>query len=1094
MQVTNDKKYIEFKQNIDNFINKYYKNLLIRGTILFVLLVSVIFLIVTTVEYIAWFNNLGRLFLFLVILVSSLFIFYYFFLQPLLRLLGIFKRITYKKTAEILTTHIPELKDYIFNILELKELKIDDKNYDLINAALLQKIELISKYEFTHAISFKSSKTLLKYLISIFLIYVLMFIFKPHVLIDGSDRIIHFNNYYEKNRGYSIIIDTSKLIVEKGKDLNIGISITGEYIPENLSVFIGKKEFLMEQIDIDSFNINLKSINNSFKFKIGVDKNTSNIYKVKVINPPFLNTFRIEASYPKYTTKSNEIFTQISDIKVPIGTKLKFIFKCNYVDSLFFVNKLKYDKFILNNDKFEYNKKILSSVNYSILAKNRDIERELIQNSFISSIPDLYPQIFTEQKISDKNKRLIYFRGEISDDYGFTKLYFVCNNNKIEIPVNKNITSQEFFFTYEFNVTKLEKYQYYFEIFDNDNVNGFKSTKSKILEFSIPDFKKLIDEKNAQNKEIEKKIEKSLLMINEFKKDINEIKKRMLSDNLSNYEKKQMLKNLQNKQKTLEQLLNELNQQNKEKDNKFNSFNQQNEELLEKQNEIQKLLESVLDEETKKLLEELQKLKNENNLNKNLDKLEMNYENLSEQLDKNLELLKKFEIERDLENISEQLDKISEEQELLASDSIKNSAKTDSLLEKNIKEMDNLKNEFDNLLDKNQQLEKPIKLDDKELSDEFDNLQQSLEDSKNDDSNDNSKKNEKEKKSKFSENSRKAKELSDKIKNSLNNNSNKQSGENAETLRQILENLFYFSFKQEDIYKQMRHTSSTNPIFIKNIKYQKKLKNNFSIIKDSLYELSKRTPYIGNYINKKVFSIEDCLFEIDYSIRDNDFSKLRIEQRTTMQYSNDLILLLSESLKNMQNSGGSSGAESKNKKKKPKKGKPSLSEMRKTQEGMKKQLENMIKDMKSAKNKGGKKSSEQLGKMLAQQEIFQNSLNKLKNSNGVGKEITKQLDEINKLIDRNKRDIINNNITRESLLRQQQIVTRLLEVENSERERDLDEKRESKEALNYKKSNPEDIFNQEKNNIKFDDIIDKNNIKLNYFYRQKYQKYIKNLN
>jgi hypothetical protein len=161
---------------------------------------------------------------------------------------------------------------------------------------------------------------------------------------------------------------------------------------------------------------------------------------------------------------------------------------------------------------------------------------------------------------------------------------------------------------------------------------------------------------------------------------------------------------------------------------------------------------------------------------------------------------------------------------------------------------------------------------------------------------------------------------------------------------------------------------------------------------------------------------------------------------------------------------------------------------------MKKQLENMIKDMKSAKNKGGKKSSEQLGKMLAQQEIFQNSLNKLKNSNGVGKEITKQLDEINKLIDRNKRDIINNNITRESLLRQQQIVTRLLEVENSERERDLDEKRESKEALNYKKSNPEDIFNQEKNNIKFDDIIDKNNIKLNYFYRQKYQKYIKNLN
>ena len=1089
MQKIDNTKYLEFKKNIDKFINKYYKNLLIRGSILFFILASAIFLIVTTVEYIAWFNNLGRLFLFLVSLTSFLFIFYYYFLLPLLRFLGIFKRISYKKTAEILTQNIPELKDYIFNILELKDISFNSKNYDLINAALHQKIDAISKYELTNVISFKSSKTLLKYLLSLFLIYILMFIFKPSVLIDASDRIIHFNNFYEKNQNYIITIDTSKLIVEKGKNLKITAALKGEYIPENLSVFIGKKEFLMEKIDIDTFNVTIKSINNSFKFKIGTNLNTGNIYNVKVINPPFLNTFKIEASYPKYTTKTNETFKQISNLKVPIGTNLKFIFECNYVDSLFFIKNHKKIKFTLAENKYEYNLKILSSINYSVLAINKDLTRKLVQNSFIGLIPDLYPQIDIEQKISNDNKRLIYFRGEISDDYGFTKLYFIYNNNKIEIPVNKNITNQEFFFTYEFDIDKYKKYTYYFEVFDNDRVNGFKSTKSKILEFSVPNFKKLLDDKNSQNKEIEQKIEKSLSIVNEFKKDIKEIKKRMLSENLSNYEKKQLLKNLQNKQQTLEQLLNELVQQNKEKNNKFNSFNKQNEELLKKQEEIQKLLDNVLDDELKKLLEELQKLQNEKNINKNFDKLEMNYENLSKQLDKNLELLKKFEIERDLENLSEQLDKISEDQKNIATDSIKNSL-ADSLLNNNIKDLSDLKKEFKDISDKNKNLEKPMKLDDEDISNDFEELQKNLENTKEKSDNDSNKK------SQLSKNSKQAKELSNKIKNTLNNNSNKQDGENAETLRQILENLFYFSFKQEDIYLKIRQTSSINPIFIKNIKYQKKLESNFSIIKDSLYALSKRTPYIGSYINKKVFSIEESLFEIDDLINNNNYSKLTLEQRNVIQYSNDLILLLSESLKNMQDSQGSSGgSKSKSKKKKPKKGKPSLSKMRTTQEGMKKQLESMIKKMKaSSGNKGGgKNNKEQLGKMLAQQEIFQNSINKLKNSNGVGKDIAKQLDEINKLIDQNKRDIINNNITKQSILRQQQIVTRLLEVENSERERDLDEKRESKEALDYKKINPDSIFNKEKNKIKFDDIIDKNNIKLNYFYRQKYRQYIKNL-
>lgn len=1084
---TNKNLYSDFSYNINIFIDKYYKNLLIRGIILFFVLVSSLFIVVTSVEYVAWFNHSGRLFLFLITLISSLFIFYYFIITPLFRFLGIFNRISDKKTAEIISNNIPELKDYIFNVFELKHLSNNNDNVVLLNASIEQKIQLISKFDFLKIVSFRSSFPLLKYLITILIIFLLMLSFKPSIIIDGSKRILHFNTIYINNQGYQFIVDTSNLTLEKGNDLYINVQLKGQNFPSSLSIFIGNSEFIMERKSLDSYTLLMSSVNNSFTFTVGNDSYKSGIYSVKILHPPFLNKFSIHAIYPSYTSKISETFTRISNLKVPIGTALTFEFECNYVDSLYLVDDSIYYKFKNSNDTFEHELIILSSLNYSVNAHNKNINRNLISNSLIQSISDLYPQISIIQKENPLNRKQVYFKGNLLDDYGFTNLFFVFNGQKVNVPINLNINIQDFTFFYEFDINVSEKFSYYFEVFDNDDINGFKSTKSKIFEFNFPSYLESLEDKNRQNGDIIDKIDKSLLLALEFKKDIQEIKKKILSENLTAYEKKQFINELQSKQNTLEQILNEFAQQNKDKNSTFNSFNEQSDELLKKQNEIQKLLDVVMDDELKKLLDELQKLNEENkkNLNQQLDKLEMNYDNLSEQLDRNLELLKKFEIERDLENLSTQLDNISKDQNILSLDST-NINLTDSVLNKNINDNSELSEQYKNIQKNNSTLNNPLDL--QNLDNDFNDLQKSLEDSKNSNSSESDK-------SKFSENSKKAKQLSEQIKTMLNNNSSDENGENAQTLRQILENLFYFSFKQEDIYEAFKYSNRNSPNFNQNINSQNNLTSNFSIIKDSLFQLSLRTPYLGNHINMKVSSIVNSLYDIDFYIKENKLSKLYIEQRKSIQFSNDLILLLSESLKNMENSSSGSGSsKSKSKKKKPQKGEPSLSEMRKSQESMKSQLEGMIKQMKEGKGKNGEFTSQQLGKMLSQQEIFQNSMNQLKNSQGVGSEVTKQLNEINKLIEQNKRDIINNNVNNQSVIRQQQIVTRLLQAENAQMERELDNKRKSIESLNYTISNPNDYIFNDTNTVIFDDILNNNNVKLNYFYRNKFQEYIKNLN
>jgi hypothetical protein len=55
-------------------------------------------------------------------------------------------------------------------------------------------------------------------------------------------------------------------------------------------------------------------------------------------------------------------------------------------------------------------------------------------------------------------------------------------------------------------------------------------------------------------------------------------------------------------------------------------------------------------------------------------------------------------------------------------------------------------------------------------------------------------------------------------------------------------------------------------------------------------------------------------------------------------------------------------------------------------------------------------------------------------------------------------DLVNKSITKETIQRQQKIMSRLLESEKAEQMRDQEEKRESEEAKSRKTSNPNQYF------------------------------------
>ena len=99
--------------------------------------------------------------------------------------------------------------------------------------------------------------------------------------------------------------------------------------------------------------------------------------------------------------------------------------------------------------------------------------------------------------------------------------------------------------------------------------------------------------------------------------------------------------------------------------------------------------------------------------------------------------------------------------------------------------------------------------------------------------------------------------------------------------------------------------------------------------------------------------------------------------------------------------------------------------------------------------------SEELAKMAAQQEYIRNELGKLNQSeNKDGKGSLGDLDRAMDKMEETQKDIVNKMITQETMKRQADILTRLLEAEKAERERDQEEQRQSEQAKNYVHRNP----------------------------------------
>ena len=219
-------------------------------------------------------------------------------------------------------------------------------------------------------------------------------------------------------------------------------------------------------------------------------------------------------------------------------------------------------------------------------------------------------------------------------------------------------------------------------------------------------------------------------------------------------------------------------------------------------------------------------------------------------------------------------------------------------------------------------------------------------------------------------------------------------------------------------------------------------KDESKIINDSLLALSARVMAISSFVTRELNEMNHNMDASIEAIRERKKSEASVNQQLTMTSANNLALMLDNVMQQMQEN--MANAMGKGQQQKGDQQMPGLSEMQQ-------KLNEQIKEL-SQSGKSGRELSEELAKLAAEQEKIRKALKEAQEKYGEGGE--GEGEKLKRQMEQSEIDLVNKNMNRQMLQRQQQILTRMLEAEKSLRERELDSKREAKSATQYEKILP----------------------------------------
>ncbi len=983
----------------------------------------------------------------------------------------------------------PELQDRLIASLQLERNLLRNRegySTDMIEAVMRQSSDLCESYNFKKSVNHGPLWKALRFLgLSAAIVVLMAFIF-PGSFNESLYLFGHPTVEIERHLSYALDVLPKDSEIAKYEPITIQAVLHGRNLPTDavlhwryqdgpvLSENLKRESSFKSSglagdlgaVDSVSMKYDFREVRRSFQYWVSAGEIQSDKYQINAVDKPRIIGIKLTYNYPKYTGLQPLVVDEndgnISAIK---GTRVKIEAAVNkQIESakLVFANKGTQDLEIRQN-RLLGEVKVLKDDTYHIEVQDAiGNENPNPIEYTIGSIADLYPEAdlyYPGAPVELGDDMRINMAVKLFDDFGFSKLNLVYRvyspyGDKFErkIPVSfdkKAGRSIEVRYAWDLSNIGLEPggmVEYFFEVYDNDDVSGPKRGVSQILRAKFPSldeqFSYLEDEGKSQVSDLEQLRRKQEELLAKTQK----LKEQILNNSKVDYDKSQEMKQAMEAQQQLMDQMKDVSDKMAKMQEQMRQKDLTSLEVLQKLQEIKKLFDEVATDKMKQAMKQLQDaLKNMSpeEMQKAAEKMQLSQEELLKKLERTLSLLKFMQAQQKMETMMRKLADLIQKQESVnkqTGDSPKEKLSDLSPQEqRNEKSFEDLQKDADELKD----LLKEIGMQNNEAAQEFMKAtKQSQAGQKMQKMTQQLSQQQQQKAQKSGEmalNDLKAmQQMMQQQKENFSGNMNKMS---AEKMRKAADEVLYVSEKQEDIYDASEQMQSDSPQLQQVAADQQAIQKTMDALQARLDEISKESPFFKSQVNELMQEARTYMDQSTDALMRRSSLQAQRSQKDAMFSLNQAANQIMQSMQSqkMCNKGSCQNENL-------------FQQMNKLQK-QQQQLNTKTQSMCNNPGQGHPKQGD-LGRLAAQQDAIRKSMAQLQREQGSRSEILGRLDKLGDEMKKVVEDLESGNVGDETYKRQYKIYSRMLDFQKSLERQDYSEERRAQTAQDIFQDSP----------------------------------------
>ncbi|MGQ9705614.1 MAG: DUF4175 family protein [bacterium] len=520
----------------------------------------------------------------------------------------------------------------------------------------------------------------------IMLLFLFVFIIysgiNPKLLVNAYDRIIDAYENIFLPQSAVFTIEPKGALIHKGDDLNVVVKLSRKTDYKPL-IEVDRGLNNIERIDmvkVDSYEycLRLKGITENILYRGVLGKKVSDWYRVIILKEPFLRGLVCKITSPEYSNIQPIIRKSIEgQIFCLSGSSLSFEVDVNgdvdgvgisIGDRMIGLNKG-------GDNIFRGNLTVYSSGEIVLISKDKLGVYKTLETGMITITTDEKPfiKLVSPKKSATVSTDLIMrLSYEAGDDYGISSIgaeYIIETTDESGKFLLGNgdgrryLSGEVSFDLHKVDMLPGDIVSIRLYALDNDNVNGPKIAYSDVVKVKIPDivqFFKSVDS-DREYVDIEDVLKEGQTISDKLEEIVKNFEERGEIDYKSYKQMEEIIEKEKKIKSRAEDVIGKIGEMKKMGEEGFLS-----EETLYKLSKAQQMLQELIDEQTRLLLEKLQEILKDlpnDEIEKAMLEIVKNQEELSRRLDNLLEFLKNAKVETMLDSLKEKLERMIEKQD-----------------------------------------------------------------------------------------------------------------------------------------------------------------------------------------------------------------------------------------------------------------------------------------------------------------------------------------------------------------------------------------------------------------------------------------------